>query len=128
MQNNFNNPYNNPYGYPYNNFYQQPQVQQQPKQYAFVNGIEGAKSYQVQPGQMVMLLDSDNPIVYKKTANPFGQATIEYFKLVSVNENELRGTNTQPNIEYATKAEFEALVKRIEELNNLVNKDGDKNA
>lgn len=126
MQNNFN-PYNNPYGYPYNNnFYQQPQ--QQPKQYAFVNGIEGAKSYQVQPGQMVMLLDSDNPIVYKKVANSFGQATLDCFKLVSISENELKGINTQPNIEYATKAEFEALVKRIDELNKLVNKDGDNNA
>ena len=120
--------FNNPYGYPYNNnFYQQPQVQQ-PRQYAFVNGIEGAKSYQVQPGQMAMLLDNDNPIVYKKVANPFGQTTIEYFKLVSISENELKGINTQPNIEYATKAEFEALVKRIDELNNLINKDGGNNA
>ena len=126
MQNSFNPYGNNPSGYPYNNFYQQPQIQA--KQYAFVNGIEGAKAYQVQPGQMVMLMDSDNPIVYKKVANAFGQATIECFKLVSINENELRGTNPQPNIEYATKAEFEALVKRIDELNSLVNKVGDNNA
>lgn len=116
--------YNNPYGYPNFNNYQQPRT----NNLIFVNGIEGAKSYQVQPNQITMLLDSDNPIIYKKVANAFGQATIECFKLVSINENELKGTNTQPNIEYATKAEFEALVKRIDELNNLINKDGGINA
>lgn len=116
--------FNNPYGYPFTAPYTQPQT----RQYAFVNGIEGAKSYQVQPSQMVMLLDSDQPIVYKKQANSYGQATIECFKLVSISENELKGTNNQTNIEYATKADFEALTKRLEELNSLINKDGGNNA
>ena len=61
--------------YPYNNIYQ-PNT----NNLIFVNGIEGAKSYQIQPSQIVMLLDSDNPIVYKKTSNSFGQATIESYK------------------------------------------------
>lgn len=99
MQNNFN-----PYNY-------QPSYNYQPKinTYAFVNGIEGAKSYQVAPNQMVMLLDSDNPIVYKKTADSYGQAKIEAFKLVPIED-------TKPTLEYVLRSDFEALVKRIDEL------------
>lgn len=53
--------YNNPYGYgagaynPYNpNNNYQPQQQPQMNHYAFVNGIEGAKSFQLQPNQNIM--------------------------------------------------------------------------
>lgn len=101
MQNNFN-----PYGYQQpTNYYQQPK-----NNLIFVNGIEGAKSYQIQPNQMVMLLDSDTPVVYKKTANSYGQAVIEQFKLVPIEE--------QSNEKYVLKTDFEALVKRIDELTN----------
>jgi len=98
--------FNNPYGNVYPNYYQQPRT----NQYAFVNGFEGAKAFQVQPNQMVMLLDSDNPIVYKKTANSLGQCTIEAFNLVPIKEE------VKTNDEYVSKAEFDALVKRIDEL------------
>jgi len=111
---NFNN---NNYGGPYPNpSYYNPYSQLKTNQYAFVNGIEGAKSFQMQPNQMVMLLDSDNPIIYKKTSNQYGQATIECFKMVPISENELKGTNVQPNQEYVLKSDFEVLVKRIDEL------------
>ena len=110
--------YNNPYGYgTYNSYipnnYQQPQM----NHYAFVNGIEGAKSFQVQPNQTIMLMDSDDPICYMKQANNIGQATLRYFKLVEVSEQELRNANQmQPNNDYVLKSDFEALVKRIDEL------------
>lgn len=116
MQNNYN-PYNNPYQNGYNNSYG---YQNRINTYAFVNGIEGAKSYQVQPNQMVMLLDSDNPIIYKKTSNGYGQATIEAFKMIPIKEEE------KPKEEYVSKSEFEALVKRIDDL--TVQKDGGSNA
>lgn len=106
--------YNPNFNYPYGNFnnYNQPNI----NQYAFVNGIEGAKSYQMQPNQIVMLLDSDKPVIYKKTANAYGQATIECFKMVSISEEELKGTNTQPQVEYALKSDFEALKQRIDDI------------
>ena len=106
---NFNN-YNNPYGY--NNFYQQPKT----NQYAFVNGIEGAKAYQVPPSQMMMLLDNDNPIIYKKITDSYGKAYIEYYKMVPTSEDELRGINKQCQPEYVLKADFDALVERINEF------------
>ncbi|MBR3208862.1 MAG: hypothetical protein IKF82_01195 [Bacilli bacterium] len=109
---NFNSNYGT-YGYtPAPNPYTQPRT----NQYAFVNGIEGAKSFQMQPNQMVMLLDSDNPIIYKKTSNGYGQASIECFKMVQISEDEIRGVIHQPNQEYALKSDFDALVKRIDEL------------
>ena len=95
--------------YPYNNIYQ-PNT----NNLIFVNGIEGAKSYQIQPSQIVMLLDSDNPIVYKKTSNSFGQATIESYKMVPITETEIKGATSSP--EYVLKSDFDALVKRIDEL------------
>lgn len=118
MQNFNNSPYyNGPYGYNspygYSNPYGQPKLN---NGLIFVNGIEGAKSYQMQPNQMVMLLDSDNPIIYKKTSNGYGQSTVECFKMVQVSEEELKGTNNNPNQEYVLKADFDALVKRMDEL------------
>lgn len=119
------NPYGtympNPYGpqpypsYPQPN-YPQPQQAQQQNVYAFVNGIEGAKSYPMQPNQTVMLMDSDQPIMYKKASNNLGQATIRYFKLTEVAENEVRGQAPTSTVEYATRADFEALAKRVDEL------------
>ena len=120
--------YNNPYGYgaynsyaPNNNIYQQSQM----NHYAFVNGIEGAKSYQLQPNQNIMLMDSDNPICYMKQTNNIGQATLRYFKLVEVSEQELRNDNqVQSNPDYVLKSDFDALVKRIDDL-TIQRKDSD---
>ena len=120
--------YNNPYGYgnynsynPNNNIYQQSQL----NHYAFVNGIEGAKSFQLQPNQNIMLMDSDNPICYMKQTNNIGQATLRYFKLVEVSEQELRNANqVQSNQDYVLKSDFDALVKRIDEL-SIQRKDSD---
>lgn len=108
----------NTYGYgAYNTYgpnnYQQPQM----NHYAFVNGIEGAKSFQLQPNQTIMLMDSDDPICYMKQANNIGQATLRYFKLVEVSEQELRNANqVQSNPDYVLKSDFDVLVKRIDEL------------
>lgn len=117
------NPYSpypqNPYGQPqygsYQPSFQQPQ-QPQTNTYAFVNGIEGAKAYPMAPNQTVMLMDNDNPIAYMKTSNAMGQASLKYFKLVETSEQELRGKSAQPAVDYATKADLEALAKKVESL------------
>lgn len=110
--------FNNPYGYnPY---------QQQYKQYAFVNGIEGAKSFQVSPNQTMLLMDSDNPICYMKTSDSIGQASLRYFKLEEIDENTIKLMNQpKPDPNYVLKADFEKLVAKIDQL---INKDGDKDA
>jgi len=138
----------NQYGnYPYGNIYQpygvnqnyqnnygsqmqQPQMfqqqNQQPQmnQYAFVNGLEGAKSFQVPPNQTILLMDSDSPLCYMKSSNSVGQSTLRYFKLTEVSENELKGNNSQPqqSQDYVLKADFDILSKRLDELSKKIEK------
>lgn len=110
---NFVPPYQMPPVYPTS---QQPTTQQTPQlnPYAFVNGIEGAKSFPMQPNQTMLLMDSDNPIVYMKQANSLGQATIRYFRLTEITETDVKGKTT--SVDYATKEEFDALQKKVNEL------------
>lgn len=132
----FNNyPYGNPYqpyGYnPYGNLYQNnnqnfQQNNQQPQQpqannYYYVNGVIGAKSFQMQPNQTVMLMDSDNPMCFMKQSNGMGQSTLRYFKLVEVSENDLTDNNEakQNNTnEYVLKSDFDVLSKKVDDLLN----------
>ena len=88
----------------------------QPRQqnvYVFVNGLEGAKSYIVPANQTVLLMDSEQPVCYMKTANALGQGTLRYFKLTEVEEKDIRQPQSTDTV---TKADIEALVKRIEAL------------
>ena len=88
----------------------------QPNQnvYAFVNGLEGAKSYLVPANQTVLLTDSEQPVCYMKTANALGQGTLRYFKLTEVSEDEVRVKPNTPN--YATKTDIEEIIKRLDKL------------
>lgn len=114
--------YNNMYGnYPYGNFNTpySPPVQQNynvppMNQYAYVNGIEGAKAFQVAPNQTMMLMDNDNPVVYMKQASSTGQSVIRYFKLVEVSEDQLR--SKAPEVSYALKSDLDAILERLNKL------------
>lgn len=108
MQNN-NFSYN---PYQYNNY-----NQQQLKQYAFVNGIEGAKAYQVMPNQTMMLMDSDKPIVFMKTTDGIGKASLRYFNLIEIDEKEAtRQYMPEPQPEYALKSDITTLNSKIDAL------------
>ena len=100
---------------PYDQFggytpYPQPQM----NQYAFVNGIEGAKSFIVKPNQTILLMDSEQPICYMKQSNGFGQSSLRYFKLVEVQEQDLKKNENINNEDVYN------LKKRVEELEKLV--------
>lgn len=111
----------NPYA-PQQQAQPQPQAQPQLNTYAFVNGIEGAKSFPMQPNQTVMLMDSENPVAYMKQSNGMGQATLKYFRLVETSEAELRGQAAKPSVEYAMKADLDALAKRVDEMAKPIKK------
>ncbi len=128
---------NYPYGMPYysmpqsynnmnnNNIMQNSMQQPQANNYFYVNGIIGAKSFQMQPNQTVMLMDSDSPMCYMKQTNSMGQATLRYFKLVEVTEDDLKTAQTpgvQPNVEYALKSDLEALNKKMDEISSRFEK------
>lgn len=80
--------------------------------YAFVDGIEGARAYQVRPGTMMLLMDSNKPLCYKKQVDSMGRTiALEVYELVPYQE--------KPPVEYVTKDEFKAFIESF--------KKGDKN-
>lgn len=102
--------YNNPY-----------QVKQSfNNQYAYVNGIEGAKAYLMSPNQTMLLMDSDQPIFYLKTSNYLGQANIRIFEFKEVLQN------SSNNQSYALKSDLEAIVSRLEALEGVDRNESDK--
>lgn len=95
---------------------------QQLKQYSFVNGIEGAKAFQVAPNQTMMLMDSDKPIVFMKTTDGIGKASLRYFSLTEINELEAsKMYQPTPMPEYALKSDIEALNGKLDTILNSLN-------
>ena len=95
--------------------YQTPQPQQQPQGQQggviWVQGEAGAKSYLVAPGSTVQLWDSEEKIIYLKSADASGLPSMK------VLDYTIRGEETKkPEPEYATKSELEALAEKIREL------------
>ena len=108
-----NNPFNN---YPYN--YQPSYYKTYPQNtYAFVNGIEGAKSFQMLPNQTMLLMDSDSLMCYMKKTNDMGQATLRAFKLEEV-------TTEKTASEFVTREDFDTLSKKLDAIVNKL--EGDK--
>ena len=102
-------------GFPanYPQMYQQPQYQQQNQQTGliWVQGEAAAKSYLVAPGSTVQLWDSEEKVIYLKSADPSGMPSMK------VLDYTIRGEEAaKPAVEYATKAELAALAEKIKEL------------
>lgn len=74
--------------------------------YCYVNGIEGARQYQMMPNQTMLLMDSENPMFYLKTSNHMGQTTLRAFKFEEITIQE----------KYATAESVKELSTKIEEL------------
>lgn len=127
MFNNFSpNPSFNNY-IPYNsytaNMYQQTQQFASPQQQTdtnitFVNGIEGAKAFQMRPNQSVILMDSDNSKFYVKSTDNLGVAKISSY---SFTEDEISQAKVQSQANTAdsvaiSKEEYSAILNKISEL------------
>ena len=81
-----------------NNYMMPPQVQpvgqqsipqQQPvtnSEIQWVKGIEGAKSYQVQPGTSIILMDSESQTFFIKSANAAGMPEIHAYSFKEIYE------------------------------------------
>lgn len=113
MFNYSNLPYNNAYGGFNNNQYNympnaQNGVQGQIKSLTRVNGIEGAKAYQVMPRETVALFDGNDDIFYVKSADDGGFPTIKAYRF-----SEIDLTGAKPTNEYVTKSEFEELRNEV---------------
>ena len=76
-----------------------------------VQGEAAAKSYMVAPGHTVQLWDSEEKVIYLKSADPSGMPSMKILDYT------IRGEEKEtPAEEYATKAEVAALAEKIKEL------------
>lgn len=91
--------------------YQPPaQNTQQQNGIIWVQGESAAKSYLVAPGQTVQLWDSEEKVIYLKSADASGMPSMKVLDYTIRGEAEAKPT------EYATKEDLNALSERIEKL------------
>lgn len=113
MYNYQNMPYNGLYGgltsgqYNYTPNYQNV-MQGQIKSLTRVNGLEGAKAFQVMPRETVALFDGNDDIFYIKSADDGGFPTIKAYRFAEIDL-----TGTKPTNDYVTKTEFEELRNEV---------------
>ena len=117
--------YNFPVGYQPAQFYY-PQHNYQPQQQTpqpvnngiiWVQGEAGAKSYMVAPNTTVQLWDSENQVIYLKSADASGMPSIKTLEYKLREEPQtVFPANPINNMDYATKAELEALRSDLEQF------------
>lgn len=132
---NYNNPYNNPYYNPYQQYPytqgnaqqfqmpQQPQAQVQQTNYlplTFVNGIEGAKAFIVNPNQIIYLKDSDSNLLFEKKADSQGKYTITAFELKQIDYSRPIQKPVETPVNYATIDDLTKLQVRLENMINEI--------
>lgn len=114
----YNPNYNGVYNGPYTIQTTAAPVQTQ-NTFAWIQGEEAAKAYPVAPGNTIVLIDSDKPIMYMKTADLSGRPQpIQIRYLVSQEEyDKIHNvkTSNQNEEEFVTKEYFD---KCIAELDN----------
>lgn len=79
----------------------------------WVQGIGGAKAYPVGAGNSVLLMDSDEPYLYIKSADNTGLPSLRIFKYEEITEKK---EEPKPEIDmnqYVTKEEFEKVVATL---------------
>lgn len=82
--------------------------------FAWVQGEAAAQAFQVAPGSTVMLMDSENPVLYMKSADNTGRPS-PMQKMYLVSEEDYNKIQNEPkNSDFVTK---EDLQKAIDEIN-----------
>ena len=77
----------------------------------WVQGEAAAKSYLVAPGCTVPLWDSEDKVIYLKSADVSGMPSMKIL------DYQIRGeSETEQKTEYATKADLEALAEKVAAL------------
>lgn len=110
--------YNNGFPVGYQAYYPQPQYQppQQNNGIIWVQGEAGAKSYLVAPNTTVQLWDSENQVIYLKSADASGMPSM---KILDYKIRDMQQAQAQPVMQaqpdYVTReelAEFKAQILR----------------
>ena len=88
-----------------------PLVQNQNNRIVWVNGIEGAKAYQIEPNSNILLLDSDiEGRMYIKTCDNIGMCNLRIFSYQELQPN----TQSQQidTTNFVTKDEMQAAINQ----------------
>ena len=89
----------------------QPAPQNQQTGLIWVQGEAAAKSYMVAPGNTVQLWDSEEKVIYLKSADASGMPSMKILDYT------IRGEETKkPEPVYATKEDLDALAEKVKEL------------
>lgn len=122
--NNYNNGYyNNPYGGQsyynpnYNQNYNTMQnynnnLNNQSTGFEFVNGIEEAKKYIVNPNKTMYLKDLSSNMIFIKKCDNQGRYTLQAYELTELNQD--------PTTEFVKKDDFNELVASVNNLSKMV--------
>lgn len=99
---------------PMQNMQQVPQ-QQAPSSIVWVQNEVEAAGYPVAPNSAVTLWDSNAPVVYLKQADASGKPSMKIYDLVERTQRPAQAARA-PTVEYATRAELEALAARLDAM------------
>lgn len=104
--------YGYPMNYPTNLYPKQPEMN---NGILWVQGIEGAKAYQMTPNSNVQLMDSENDgVFYIKITDNIGMATLRVFHYTEVAQQDTRKNPVSEDLsEYVKKSELSDLIKSI---------------
>lgn len=86
--------------------------------YYYVNGIDEARNFKMQPNQVALLMDNYKPLLYVKSSNQLGQATIKTFKLEEVVESTDQENKRLDNLEQKLNEIMSILGAKKDESNN----------
>lgn len=86
--------------------------------YYYVNGIDEARNFQMQPNQVALLMDNYKPLLYVKSSNQLGQASIKTFKLEEVVESTDQENKRLDNLEQKLNEIMSMLGAKKDESNN----------
>lgn len=108
--------YQNPYQMPQSNMYMPKQLSPQNNGIIWVQGIEGAKAYQIPQNSNIILMDSEKNRMYIKTSDNIGMCNLRIFDFTEVTETS-QGHNsvaTQPDLsQYVTRDELNNILEQL---------------
>lgn len=90
----------------------------------WVNGLEGAKGYIVQPNSTVVLMDSEQNCFYLKSANEVGVPSIRIFEFKE--KTQTTSAQSEVNLDeklknYVPRAEFDEIKNTLTNITNTIN-------
>lgn len=125
----FTNPYDNRFANPYmqNQFarpyQQQPQPQQQQPYSGFqwVRGEAAAKAFRAEPGQTVLLMDSDEPVLYVNSTDVNGKpAPMITYDLIERTQAQTTQQPVQNLSEYVKKSDIQEEYVKKSEIEDII--------